>query len=80
MMAIPAPGTIARTWVSLLSTVVKPVHPEGYRFIAGFAVATRAALAGRRRRSAWLGLVLTVWCYYFFRDPRAPCRRARGWW
>ena len=26
--------------MSLLSTVVKPVHREGYRFIAGFAVAT----------------------------------------
>jgi phosphatidylserine decarboxylase len=54
--------------VSLLSTVVKPVHPEGHRFIAAFAAGTVllwlvAPLLGL------VGLLLTVWCYYFFRDP-----------
>ena len=54
--------------MSLLSTVVKPVHPEGHRFIAAFAAGTVllwlvAPLLGL------VGLLLTVWCYYFFRDP-----------
>ncbi len=54
--------------MALISAVVKPMHPEGYRFVGGFAAATLvlfflSPLAGTA------GLVLTVWCYYFFRDP-----------
>ena len=54
--------------MSLLSTVVKPVHREGYRFIAGFALATVLLWL----LAPWLGVVgvaLTVWSLYFFRDP-----------
>ena len=54
--------------MSLISTVVKPVHPEGYRFIAVFAVATLLLFLVSDVLGA-VGLVLTVWCYYFFRDP-----------
>lgn len=60
----------------MLATVVKPIHREGYRFIAAFAAATLllflvAAPLG------WIGVGLTVWCYYFFRDPvRAVPARA----
>jgi len=54
--------------VSLISTVVKPVHPAGYPFIAAFAAATLFLFL------VWtplglVGLGLTVWCCYFFRDP-----------
>jgi len=52
----------------MIDTVVKPLHPEGYRFVAGFAVAT-ALLFWLWAPLGWLGLGLTVWCYYFFRDP-----------
>ena len=52
----------------MLSTVVKPVHREGYRFIAAFAVVTLAAPVPLRPAGG-VGLVLTVWCVYFFRDP-----------
>jgi phosphatidylserine decarboxylase len=52
----------------MLSTVVKPVHPEGYRFIALFAAVT-AVLFLIWAPLGWLGTGLTVWCYYFFRDP-----------
>ena len=56
--------------MSLISTVVKPVHREGYRFIAGFAVATLLLFLVSGLLGA-LGLLLTVWCVYFFRDaPR----------
>ena len=54
--------------VSMLSTFVKPMHPEGRRFVAGFAVAT-LVLFMIWDPLGWIGLGLTVWCYYFFRDP-----------
>jgi phosphatidylserine decarboxylase len=46
-----------------------PVHPEGYVFIAAFAVAT-LGLAWFWQPLGWLGAVLTGWCIYFFRDPK----------
>ncbi len=52
----------------MLSTVVKPLHREGYRFIAVFAVVT-LLLFMVWQPLGWIGVGLTVWCYYFFRDP-----------
>jgi phosphatidylserine decarboxylase len=54
--------------VNLLSAVVKPVHREGYRFIGLFALATVVLFLVSDVAGA-VGLGLTVWCYYFFRDP-----------
>jgi phosphatidylserine decarboxylase len=54
--------------MALLSTVVKPVHPDGYRFIAAFAAAT-VLLFLVSDVAGVAGLVMTAWCYYFFRDP-----------
>jgi phosphatidylserine decarboxylase len=54
--------------LALISTVLKPVHPEGYRFITLFAVAA-GLLFLLWEPAGWLGVGLTVWCYYFFRDP-----------
>ncbi len=53
---------------NLTAAVVFPIHREGYRFIAIFAAVTLVLFL------IWLplgllGLGLTVWCYYFFRDP-----------
>ena len=52
----------------MLSTVVKPLHPEGYRFVAVFAAVT-LVLFLIWEPLGWIGVGLTVWCYYFFRDP-----------
>lgn len=52
----------------MLSAVVKPVHREGYRFIAAFAIATVLLFLVSDLLGA-VGLVLTIWCVYFFRDP-----------
>ena len=48
--------------------ILPPLHPEGPGFVAVFAIAALIAW--------WLwtplgviGLFLTVWCFYFFRDP-----------
>ena len=54
--------------MSILDAVIKPMHPEGRKFVAAFAGA--AVILGLIWEPLfWVGLVLTVWCYYFFRDP-----------
>lgn len=45
-----------------------PIHREGYPFIAGFAGAT-IILALFSTTLFWIGLILTAWCAFFFRDP-----------
>ncbi|WP_375688817.1 phosphatidylserine decarboxylase [Pseudooceanicola sp. LIPI14-2-Ac024] len=49
-------------------TFIKPMHPEGRRFVAIFAVVT-LVLFLISDVLGWIGVGLTVWCYYFFRDP-----------
>ena len=45
-----------------------PVHPQGYPFIGGFALAS-LILFLLWPPLGWIGTVLTAWCAYFFRDP-----------
>lgn len=45
-----------------------PIHREGYPFIAGFAAVT-LVLAFFSTNLFWIGLILTAWCTYFYRDP-----------
>jgi phosphatidylserine decarboxylase len=45
-----------------------PINREGYPFIGIFAVVS-LLLFWLWEPLGWLGLVLTVWCVYFFRDP-----------
>ena len=52
---------------SIKSSLV-PVHPEGYRFIGMFFVAA-IVLGWFWSPLFYLGLLLTGWCAYFFRDP-----------
>ena len=52
----------------MLGTVVKPMHREGYPFVGAFAAVT-LILFLIWQPLGWVGLGLTVWCYYFFRDP-----------
>jgi phosphatidylserine decarboxylase len=54
--------------MNMLDTFVKPMHPEGWRFVAIFGAIT-AMLFFIWDPLGWIGLGLTVWCYYFFRDP-----------
>jgi phosphatidylserine decarboxylase len=55
--------------MTMLGTFLKPMHPEGYRFVGIFAAIT-AVLFWLWQPLGWLGLGATVWCYYFFRDPK----------
>jgi phosphatidylserine decarboxylase len=54
--------------VKSLRGQLAPIHPEGYMFVAGFAVAT-LILWWLWAPLGWLGLIVTLWCAYFFRDP-----------
>ncbi|MFV8559210.1 MULTISPECIES: phosphatidylserine decarboxylase [Sulfitobacter] len=54
--------------MSMTSTFIKPMHPEGRKFVAIFAAIT-LVLFIIAEPLGWLGVGATVWCYYFFRDP-----------
>ncbi|MDP4595175.1 MAG: phosphatidylserine decarboxylase [Beijerinckiaceae bacterium] len=57
--------------MSILDSIqrqIAPVHREGYVFIIGFALAT-VLLFWLWEPLGWIGLILTAWCAYFFRDP-----------
>lgn len=47
---------------------IPPIHPEGYPFIGGFALAS-LVLFLIWTPLGWIGTILTVWCALFFRDP-----------
>lgn len=51
-----------------LRKALVPVHRDGWRFIAGFFVAS-VILGWLWDPLFWIGMVLTAWCAYFFRDP-----------
>ncbi|MBV1904036.1 MAG: phosphatidylserine decarboxylase [Marinosulfonomonas sp.] len=55
--------------MTMLGTFLKPMHREGIRFVAIFAALT-VLLFLVSDILGWIGVLLTVWCYYFFRDPK----------
>ncbi len=61
----------------MLRQVLAPIHPDGWRFVAGFAVVT-ALLFWWSTSLGWLGLAATAWCAYFFRDPWRVTPRRDG--
>ena len=52
----------------MLDTVLTPIHRAGWPLIAAFAAAT-VLLWWLWLPLGLLGVVLTAWCVYFFRDP-----------
>ena len=57
--------------MSMIESVRKqltPIHPEGYIFVAGFAIVT-LVLGSFSGSLFWIGAIATAWCAYFFRDP-----------
>ena len=52
----------------MLSKVFPKIHSEGYRFLIIAAVAT-LILYTLSTFLGLLGLLITIWVYYFFRDP-----------
>ena len=52
----------------MIDKVFPKVHSEGYKFLVIFGVIT-LIFYFINSFLGLLGLVLTIWCYYFFRDP-----------
>jgi len=52
----------------MLDKIFPKVHDEGYKFIVIFIIAT-IVLYFINGFLGFIGFVLTIWCYYFFRDP-----------
>jgi phosphatidylserine decarboxylase len=55
-----------------------PVHREGWRFVAIFAAVTLLLFWLGWTPLAWVGVILTAWCAYFFRDPERVTPLARS--
>lgn len=48
--------------------ILPNIHNEGWKFVGIFAAVT-ALLAMMWEPLGWIGIALTIWCFYFFRDP-----------
>ncbi len=60
-----------------LKSILFPIHPEGYRFIAIFAVIA-FLLFFLADFLGWIGVILTLWCAWFFRDPARVTPQREG--
>jgi phosphatidylserine decarboxylase len=52
----------------MLKALCVPIHPEGWRFIPLFAAAA-LLLFWLWQPLGWLGVIATLWCAFFFRNP-----------
>ena len=51
-----------------LTSILTPIHREGHRWVIIFAAVT-VVLFMIWNPLGWMGVILTLWCLYFFRDP-----------
>ena len=61
---------------SILGAFV-PIHRDGYKFVAGAALATLILFAVAPPLG-WIGALATIWCAYFFRDPERVTPERKG--
>ena len=52
----------------MFDSILIPLHRDGWKFVALFALVT-LGLFFLWQPLGWLGVVLSCWCAYFFRDP-----------
>jgi phosphatidylserine decarboxylase len=52
----------------MLRQTLVPIHPDGWKFIAA-AVLASVILFFVATPAGWLGVIVTLWMAYFFRDP-----------
>jgi phosphatidylserine decarboxylase len=67
--------------MSLVDTIKHtfvPIHREGHKFIVAF-FAGAIILGLLWTPLFWIGLILTAWCAYFFRDPERQVPQDEDW-
>jgi len=52
----------------MIDKIFPKIHDEGYKFLVIFTLST-IILYFIHGFLGFIGLILTIWCYYFFRDP-----------
>ncbi len=52
-----------------IQSIIPPIHPEGRRFILIFFIITLGLFWFLGDFFGYIGIILTLWCAYFFRDP-----------
>ncbi|NBV05949.1 MAG: phosphatidylserine decarboxylase [Proteobacteria bacterium] len=57
-----------QNFIDALKLASFPIHKEGYKFIIIFALVT-ILISLLSSKLGLVGLVLTLWCIFFFRDP-----------
>ena len=57
------------TIIDSIKSSFAPIHREGWRFVSIFAAVTILLWWLAIPLLPWVGLLLTAWCAYFFRDP-----------
>ncbi|MDG1997073.1 MAG: phosphatidylserine decarboxylase [Emcibacteraceae bacterium] len=62
---------------TILSVFV-PIHREGHKFIGIFAVVTFLFFLMDLDFLVFVGVILTIWCAYFFRDPERITPQKEG--
>ena len=55
--------------VNSITAAFVPIHREGWRFVAIFAGVTLFLFWLEWEFLAWVSVIATAWCAYFFRDP-----------
>ena len=55
--------------VNSITSAFVPIHREGWRFVAIFAGVTLFLFWLEWEFLAWVSVIATAWCAYFFRDP-----------
>jgi len=53
----------------MLRSVLAPIHPDGWRFVAAALLAALILFWAGWAPLGWLALVVAAWITYFFRDP-----------
>ena len=61
----------------MLKYVITPIHPAGWPFV-GIAAALAVVLGLFSSLLFWLGVALTLFCLYFFRDPQRVTPQRQG--
>jgi phosphatidylserine decarboxylase len=68
----------AMTIIDSITSSIAPIHKQGWPFVAIFAAVTLFLFWLNAPILPWIGVILTLWCAYFFRDPDRVTPMGKG--